>query len=109
MTGYLEERTPIDAALTELSEELGLVPARVDALRAGQLLHYVDEDVLWVVHTFLVHTRQRRFRLNWENDSYAWVRNRSAPQPHVWWLADVCRSVDINELDHAQRERRASA
>jgi len=100
VTGYLERRTqPSEAMLAELSEELGLTADRVDALRAGQVLRYVDDRVVWVVHTFVARTRQRRFRLNWENDSYAWVRNRSVPHPQVWWLADVCRSVGVDELE----------
>lgn len=95
VTGYLEAGvSPRACVLRELAEELSLLPPDIERLEEGPDLVYAEGPVTWVVHTFLVMTARERFRLNWENEAYAWTDDSEDRPDCVWWLEDVYEAVE---------------
>jgi 8-oxo-dGTP pyrophosphatase MutT (NUDIX family) len=94
ITGYLEpERSPLQRAAEELWEETGLALSDLDQLNAGPILKLPDSrgGQHWTVHRFTANTNRRRLTLNWEHDSYRWVRPTVIPRfdGQVRWLSEV--------------------
>lgn len=91
ITGYAEG-DPARTAIRELHEETGLLPGDLTALRAGPVLTLADaQGGAWRVHTFVAETERDELQLNWEHDSYQWVRPDELPavDGRVDWLQDV--------------------
>ena len=97
VTGYRQPGvSPRQQLLTELNEELKLRPDDIVAVKSGAPLRLADAGALWIVHCFTVVVGSGDFRLNWENDRFAWVALDSpfaASYPAVTWLPDVLRSL----------------
>ena len=90
ITGFLDaDLDPREQALQELQEELGLDPSSIDLITEGPPTTIGPADASWTVHPFLVSTRQRHVRLNWENDAATWVRRDRLPRRCVPWLLTV--------------------
>lgn len=83
VSGYVEEgEHPLDTALKEVEEETGLKIGREALLRVGEPLPAYDKekDVLWLVHTFLFKAPTNRIRLDWEHETYAWIKPKEISQ-----------------------------
>lgn len=76
VSGYLEGDPPLHRALTEVREELGILPEEVRLETAGEPLSVNDPELgmRWLVHPFrftlLVH---RDPRLDWEHVEMRWI------------------------------------
>ncbi|WP_369179205.1 NUDIX domain-containing protein [Streptomyces mutabilis] len=79
-------------ALLELFEETGIPAAELTDFRPGPILELPDAcGDCWRVHTFRAGTTRRKLQLNWEHDTYRWVRPQDLPRfdGQVPWLRDV--------------------
>jgi 8-oxo-dGTP pyrophosphatase MutT (NUDIX family) len=77
VSGYLEDRPPLDQALQEIAEETGITAPQLRLVSAGRPLEVVDSALcrLWSVHPFLFEVDTvPQVRLDWEHDDYRWVR-----------------------------------
>ncbi|HMK84161.1 MAG TPA: NUDIX domain-containing protein, partial [Candidatus Bathyarchaeia archaeon] len=80
VSGHLEgEEEPLQRAVTEIQEELGLTREEVKLVRAGQILRAFDQetDTVWIIHPFLFEARSNRVELDWENTEYRWVNQKN--------------------------------
>ncbi len=75
VSGYLEPGThPLQQALQEISEEVGLDPSRVRLVAQGQPLPVDDGDNLWLVHPFIFEVpTDFEPSLDWEHTEACWV------------------------------------
>jgi len=79
ISGYVErDEVPLERALKEVSEEVGLKNDEVSLVKAGRPLPALDEDIdtLFVVHPFLFFAKQSEVKLDWEHDAFRWVRRQ---------------------------------
>ncbi|MEM3387201.1 MAG: NUDIX domain-containing protein [Nitrososphaerales archaeon] len=77
VSGYVEQgEEPLDTALKEVVEETGLKLDRGALLKRGAPLPAYDKvkDVLWLVHPFLFKAPTNKIRLDWEHETYAWIK-----------------------------------
>ncbi|MEV5845450.1 NUDIX domain-containing protein [Streptomyces sp. NPDC051985] len=97
VTGFVDDgNSPQAQALRELFEETGVTVAELTGFRTGPVLDLADaRGGVWRVHTFQAETERRRLRLNWEHDSYRWVRTRFLTRydGQVPWLREVLNAV----------------
>jgi len=97
VSGYVEEdEQPLDTALKEVEEETGLKIGREALLKIGEPLPAYDreKDVLWLVHPFLFKAPTSRIRLDWEHETYVWVKPNEIKQyKTVPRLADALERV----------------
>ncbi len=76
ISGYIESNeTPLERALKEIAEEVGLRKEDVNLTKAAEPLEVPDggRDILWVVHPYLFKTSRVNIRLDWEHDEYKWI------------------------------------
>ncbi|MGA2784091.1 MAG: NUDIX domain-containing protein [Candidatus Bathyarchaeia archaeon] len=76
VSGHLEgEEDPLQRAVTEIQEEIGLTREQVKLVRAGQILRAFDQetDTVWVIHPFLFESTSNTVQLDWENTEYKWI------------------------------------
>ncbi|MDI6858600.1 MAG: NUDIX domain-containing protein [Dehalococcoidia bacterium] len=76
ISGYLEAETPLDQAMTEISEETGLGNDDVTLVAAGEPLPVDDAQsgLRWLVYPFLFDMASGRdVELDWENVEGRWV------------------------------------
>lgn len=78
VTGYIDPgRTAMEQAIDELYEETGLRVVDLTSLTPGPVLEIPDSaGHVWPVRTFVASTPRKRLTLNWEHDTYRWVRPR---------------------------------
>ncbi len=77
ISGYIEEgEQPLDTALKEIEEETGLKIGKEALLKVGEPIpaYDKDKDVLWLVHPFLFKAPTNKIRLDWEHETYAWIK-----------------------------------
>jgi translation initiation factor 2B subunit (eIF-2B alpha/beta/delta family) len=90
VAGHLGGDEPVDAALEEIEEEVGLTEHDVQLARAGPSFSVEDEDrgTRWMVHPFLYDADTREVTLNWETDEAEWVAPtallRRETVPELW-------------------------
>lgn len=100
VTGYVEAgRTTIEQAIDELYEETGLRVVDLASLAAGPVLSIRDATgQAWPVHTFKASTQRKRLTLNWEHDTYRWVRpsRLRSFDGRVQWVDPVISAVEAN-------------
>jgi len=76
ISGYIESNeTPLERALKEIEEEVGLKKEDVKLIRAAEPLEVPDQerDILWLVHPYIFKTSNTNIRLDWEHDQYKWI------------------------------------
>lgn len=76
VSGHLEgDEDPLQRAVTEIQEEIGLTREQVNLVRAGQILRAFDQetDNVWVIHPFLFEATSNKVQLDWENTEYKWI------------------------------------
>ena len=76
ISGYIESNeTPLERALEEIEEEVGIKREDVKLTKAAEPLHVPDRElgILWVVHPHLFKTTSTNVRLDWEHDQYKWI------------------------------------
>lgn len=66
---------PADALYRELNEELGLAKEDIEIVRAGETFKTSDYHT---VFPFLVRSKNRNIRLDWEHDDAVWVKPKDA-------------------------------
>jgi len=76
ISGYIEgNENPLERALKEIAEEVGLRKEDVKLAKAAAPLEVPDRerDSLWVVHPYLFKTSDTNINLDWEHDQYKWI------------------------------------
>lgn len=76
ISGYLEDASPLEQALTEIEEETGLARGDVRLAAEGAPVEIADEEIgtRWIVHPFLFDIDDpQAVRLDWENLEARWV------------------------------------
>ena len=100
ISGYLEDRTPLEQALREIREETGLRQG-VHLVRAAEPMEVPDPglDICWVVHPFLFDIEEPgQIRLDWENRELRWMApGEIAELPTVPALAEAFDKVSSQE------------
>lgn len=87
------------AALRELAEETGLVPAEFYKLSLMEQFYLVPGETVWHVPSFVaVVTRDQPVVLNEEHEAYRWVPRGRMDAETMWAgerlvLAEVCREI----------------
>ncbi len=75
VSGSIEgDEQPLARAVTEISEELGVLPDEVTLIRAGPPVTVASQGLRWRVHPFLFEAHSSRVILNRENSEFRWVR-----------------------------------
>jgi hypothetical protein len=73
VSGYIENRKPLEQAYVEIEEELGLHRADLSLAKEGATVYARQGDQGFVVHPFLFRTSRVDVRLDWENVEHAWI------------------------------------
>ena len=77
VSGYIEAgTTPLQQALTELEEEVGLGEDDVELVQEGKPLEVVDSELgrKWIVHPFRFRVaRPERIKIDWEHTEAKWI------------------------------------
>jgi dATP pyrophosphohydrolase len=91
--------TASQAALRELREETGLVPAEFYRLSLLEGFYLVHDETVWHCPCFVaVVSRDSRVVLNEEHDAFRWTP-REQMDAHVMWagerqvVAEICRDI----------------
>jgi diadenosine tetraphosphate (Ap4A) HIT family hydrolase/8-oxo-dGTP pyrophosphatase MutT (NUDIX family) len=92
VSGYLPEGVdPLEQALREIEQELGLLPTQVELVRVVEPQTFGSALMgrLWRIHPFLFEVKDGEPRLNWEHTELAWV--------HPWEVDayDTIRSFPV--------------
>ncbi|MEM3103242.1 MAG: NUDIX pyrophosphatase [Candidatus Nitrosocaldus sp.] len=77
VSGYIEhDEDTLERAYREIEEETGISRAYLRLVSAGRAVEVVDEDnaTIWVVHPYLFESSIDEVRLDWEHDSYLWIK-----------------------------------
>ncbi len=77
VSGYIEDgEDALERAYREIEEETGITRADLRPISAGRVVEVVDEDnsTIWMVHPYLFESSSDKVRLDWEHDSYLWIR-----------------------------------
>jgi 8-oxo-dGTP diphosphatase len=93
VTGFLEPGiSPLEQAITEISEETGLNAPTVRLVHAPEPLRVErpSQGWIWVIHPFLFETDSPTLRLDWEHDEYHWIDPSELDTTDcVPWIRDV--------------------
>jgi len=79
IAGYVEDQEkPLDTAMKEISEEVGLQPDAITLVKKGDPITISDTSegraYDWIVHPFLFHIKDKSLiRIDWEHEEYRWV------------------------------------
>jgi 8-oxo-dGTP pyrophosphatase MutT (NUDIX family) len=79
ISGYIEEKEePLETALKEIEEEVGLKGGDVELVKEGKTISFIDEIDAheWIVHPFLFNLKKVKkgeIKINWEHIEYKWV------------------------------------
>ena len=89
VSGYLEDKTPLEQIKREIREELGLDDSMTTLKKSGELLKIDDGTRCWNVHPFcFILERQVTLTLDWEHEEYRWVKPDEIQQletvPGLW-------------------------
>ncbi|MCS7140599.1 MAG: NUDIX pyrophosphatase [Candidatus Nitrosocaldus sp.] len=82
VSGYIEEgEDALERAYREIEEETGISRRDLRLVSTGREVEVVDEanDTVWIVHPYLFESSSDRVRLDWEHDSYLWIRPEELP------------------------------
>ena len=77
ISGYIEPgHSPLEQALQEINEEIGLRNGEVKLLKEGFPLEVIDESLgkIWVVHPFRFQVdTPEKIQIDWEHNEYRWI------------------------------------
>mgnify|MGYP002153771007 CR=1 FL=1 len=76
VSGYLERGDrPIERALKEIQEEVGLTESDIQLVKEGEPLRVRDKkkNTLWIVHPFLFESKTDIVKVDWEHKEYMWI------------------------------------
>jgi translation initiation factor 2B subunit (eIF-2B alpha/beta/delta family)/ADP-ribose pyrophosphatase YjhB (NUDIX family) len=76
VSGYVEQsERPLQRAMIEIAEEVGVGAEQVSLVRAGEPLRVLDEEaqIIWVIFPFLFETHDTTISIDWEHTEYKWV------------------------------------
>ncbi len=92
VSGYLEEKSPLEQARKEIEEETGITEA--DLITEGKPVRVRYQDKVWEVNPFIFEVKEDKIDLNWENVECRWVRPEEIKEmdtvPRLW---DAYRSA----------------
>jgi dATP pyrophosphohydrolase len=97
--GVESGETYVEAALRELGEEAGLVPAEFYRLGTVETFYTTFEDTLWHAPAFCaIVPRAAQVKLNDEHDAYRWVHRQRIEVELMWaserqLLRDLARDI----------------
>lgn len=77
VSGYVENgEEPLDAAIREIEEETGIDRSYLKVLSKGRIIEVYDSEnnVVWIVHPFLIHTNNTEIKLSKEHEEYRWIK-----------------------------------
>ncbi|GIU72674.1 MAG: hypothetical protein KatS3mg003_2361 [Candidatus Nitrosocaldaceae archaeon] len=76
ISGYIENESPLDAAIREIKEETGIDKDKLRLLAKGDTIDVIDyeNNTIWKVHPFLFYTYDTNIRLEKEHDKYKWIK-----------------------------------
>ncbi|MEM4284979.1 MAG: NUDIX pyrophosphatase [Candidatus Nitrosocaldus sp.] len=77
ISGYIEEgEDGLERAYREIEEETGINRACLRLVSSGRAIEVVDKDndTIWIVHPYLFESSIDEVRLDWEHDSYLWIK-----------------------------------
>lgn len=77
ISGYIEQaEDALERAYREIEEETGISRSSLMLVSSGRAVEVVDEDsdTIWVVHPYLFESSRDDVRLDWEHDSYLWIK-----------------------------------
>ncbi|RMF31531.1 MAG: NUDIX domain-containing protein, partial [Candidatus Nitrosothermus koennekii] len=65
ISGYIENESPLDAAIREIKEETGIDKDKLRLLAKGDTIDVIDyeNNTIWKVHPFLFYTYDTNIRL----------------------------------------------
>lgn len=73
VSGFIEPHERDDeAARRELAEEISVKTSRF--VRRIDPLRFRDKDTIWCVHPFLVEVKDTKIKIDWEHQSFEWIR-----------------------------------
>lgn len=75
ISGYIEME-PLQQAILEIQEEVGLQQNELVLTRKGIPFEIIDKslNIKWIVHPFLFDTKSpEKLRINWENTEISWI------------------------------------
>ncbi len=81
ISGFLDDGRSIEEKVhDELREELGFVMRDVISMQRGPIFDQEEENYrkTWIVHPILVDVRTDKVQLNWEAQSYQWIKIEDA-------------------------------
>lgn len=93
VSGYVEKVPPLQQAVAEISEEVGLEPGAVRWKASGRRVLARTGRTIFVVHPFLFEVLRPSFRLDWEHTTAEWVepaeilRRETVPKLGRAWAA----------------------
>lgn len=99
VSGYIEAaNTPLEQAMTEIREELGLDDRDVAIIKEGKPLEVIDEQLAkkWIVHPFRFRVDKiEKISLDWEHSEFQWIKPQEISQyPTVPNLQETWNRVE---------------
>ena len=76
VSGYME-RSDIEQAFTEISEETELYKNELKLIKKGEPLEVIDRSLnrKWIVHPFLFHVKSpEKIKTDWEHTEMKWIK-----------------------------------
>lgn len=77
ISGFLDDGKSLEEKVfEELGEEVGLIKENIVSIRRGQIFDKDEPDYgkTWIVHPILVEINTDRIKLDWEAQSYKWIK-----------------------------------
>ena len=101
VSGYLEATSPLEQALKEINEEIGLNELQVDLVNSGEPLEVLDKqlNICWVVYPFLFDTAvPEKISLDWEHVEMQWVKPKEFR--HIATVPKLAEAYERCLLNH---------
>ena len=77
VSGIIENNEkPIDRAIIEIYEELGLKKDKITLLKNIEKIKISsphDKNHEWIIFSYLFETKETSIKLNWENSEFKWI------------------------------------
>ena len=81
ISGFLDDKKSIEQKVKdELREEAGLKESDIIAIHRGPIFNQEEEKYhkTWIVHPILVDVKTDKIKLDWEAQSYRWIKAEEA-------------------------------
>ncbi len=81
IAGFLDDKSSIENKVkNELKEELGIKTSDIISIYRGPIFDYEERKYskTWIVYPILVEARTNKIKLDWEAQSYKWIKVEEA-------------------------------